>query len=82
MCARVGGFIQTSNNVDGSFHKEVMWWLDNIIPDPISNNKHYFYPEYTRYIIETNKPSNEYQMKYLPASNNNDNKNRSARRDK
>ena len=82
MCARVGGFIQTYNTVDGSFQKEVMWWLDNKISDLRSNNKNDFYLEYTRYIIGTTKPPIEYQMKYLPASNNNDNKNRSVRRDK
>ena len=82
MCTRVGGYAQKSNNVDGSFQKEVMLWLENIIPDLRSNNKNDFYPEYTRYIIETTKPSIEYQMKYLPASNNNDNKNSSVRRDK
>ena len=59
-----------------------MRWLYNLTLEPISNNKHYFPPEGTRDLIDSTKPSLEYQVKYLPSGKNGDKQNSSVSRAK
>ena len=79
ICTMVGRYVRRPNTADGSFQKEVMQWLDNPIPVPVRNNKHYLSPEDTIYLIEPTNSSLEYQMKCLPEIKNDDEQNRLVR---